>query len=133
MQPECLTVANDYRHASIVSRVKAAIEELRLAGKRISFYAVANKGQVSRSTLYRSDDLRKLVEEARGAAEASKAQIADNCSSIAKLESELARVSAERDEFKRIAGDAVAIRYFVTQLSCGIGYKVKKPARQPAH
>ena len=49
----------------IARRVRAAVGELLAKGDRLSFYAVAKKAQVSRSTLYRRGDLRELVESAR--------------------------------------------------------------------
>ncbi|WP_296013038.1 DUF6262 family protein [uncultured Adlercreutzia sp.] len=46
-------------------RVRAAIDELMRSGITPSFYAVADLAGVSRSTLYRRPDLRRMVEEAR--------------------------------------------------------------------
>lgn len=51
----------------MVLQVVRAISSLRRRGARVSFYAVAAESGVARSTLYRCDDLRKLVEDARGA------------------------------------------------------------------
>lgn len=65
MQPICLVNANDTRHEELVRRTRAAIEELAGQSKRISFYSVAEKAGIARSTLYRSPDLRQLVKSAR--------------------------------------------------------------------
>lgn len=46
-------------------RVRAAIDELMRSGITPSFYAVADLAGVSRSTLYRRPELRRMVEEAR--------------------------------------------------------------------
>lgn len=46
-------------------RVRAAVAELMRSGITPSFYAVADLAGVSRSTLYRRSELRRIVEEAR--------------------------------------------------------------------
>jgi len=116
MQPLCFRVSNDSRHSDIVRRTKSAIEELQMAGERISFYAVADKAQVSRSTLYRCDDLRRLVEEARDCATPRHPELAGLNDRVAELERELARVSRERDEAMRAASHAPSIRYAYTRV-----------------
>ena len=116
MQPMCLATANDSRHDEIVSRTKSAIQELRLLGERISFYAVADKAQVSRSTLYRCEDLRKLVEEARRDVASHHFDFAGRDDRVAELERELARVSRERDELMRAACHAPSVRYTFARI-----------------
>lgn len=46
-------------------RVRTAVDELVRSGITPSFYAVADLAGVSRSTLYRKPELRRMVEEAR--------------------------------------------------------------------
>lgn len=53
--------ANETMH----ERVRAAIDELLRSEITPSFYAVADLAGVSRSTLYRKPELRRMVEEAR--------------------------------------------------------------------
>ena len=117
MQPRCLVATNNSRHADIVDRTISAIKDLRAAGKKISFYAVAERAQVSRSTLYRSDDLRKLVEAARAdGALSQQAQHEALEARIAELEDELARVSLERDELEQVVRRISPVRYAFMQV-----------------
>ena len=60
-----LEAINQDSHDEVVARVRQALSELQAANKRISFYSVAEKAQVARSTLYRCNDLRRLIETAR--------------------------------------------------------------------
>ena len=118
MQPGCLVTANNSRHAEIVDRTISAIKDLRLAGKKISFYAVAERAQVSRSTLYRSEDLRKLVEAARADGVFSQQTQHEALGArIAELEDELARVSLERDELEQAVHGISPVRYAFIQAA----------------
>ena len=118
MQPGCLVATNNSRHADIVNRTISAIEDLRAAGKKISFYAVAERAQVSRSTLYRSEDLRELVEAARADGMLSQqAQHEALDARIAELEDELSRVSLERDELERAVRSISPVRYAFVQAA----------------
>ena len=117
MQPQCIVKANDSRHDDIVSRVESAIEELKTTGKRISFYAIANKAQVSRSTLYRCDDLRRLVKEARDSAAMHQLKPANQDDRTAELEHALARVTKERDELAQAARHTPSVSYALTRIS----------------
>ena len=65
MKQAHLEVIDQNNHSNIVMRVRQAVVELQASSKRISFYAVAKKAAVARSTLYRCDDLRLIVETAR--------------------------------------------------------------------
>ena len=117
MQPECLTAINDARHADIVRRTKLAIANLQTTGKRISFYSVADKAQVSRSTLYRCRDLRELVEQARSGVLPSLQDQPDSLASrMAELEAELARVRQERDTLRQLACSTTSVYYGFTRL-----------------
>ena len=117
MQPKSLTTTNDKRHADIVRRTKSAIDELLAAGESISFYAVAAKAQVSRSTLYRSNDLRRLVENARSESAAQlKGQSENPACRIAELEAKLASITHERDELKRLIRNTRMTHYAFVQI-----------------
>ncbi len=50
---------------NIEQRVRRAVGEMAAEGKVPSFYQVAERAKVARSTLYRNPELRALVEEAR--------------------------------------------------------------------
>lgn len=58
---------NSERHETVCMGVRRAIAQILEEGGRVSFYSVAERAQVSRSTLYRKPDLRRLVENARDA------------------------------------------------------------------
>lgn len=76
-------------------RVLAAIACIRENDRKVSFYSVAQIAHVSRSTLYRNVDLRKLVENARsGQKPAVEPSRLDELEArIAQLESEIAHLS----------------------------------------
>lgn len=117
MQPGCLVATNNSRHADIVDRTISAIKDLQAAGKKISFYAVADRAQVSRSTLYRSEDLRKLVETARAdGILLRQAQHEALDARIVELEEELARVSLERDELEQAVRGISSVHYAFMQV-----------------
>lgn len=59
-----LAAVRQARSDDVKRRVERAIGELLCAGCSVSFYAVADRAQVARSTLYRRDDLRTLVRAA---------------------------------------------------------------------
>ena len=77
-------------------RVMAAITCIRENGQKVSFYSVAQIAHVSRSTLYRNANLRKLVENARNglepAVDPSRLDLLED--RIAQLESEIAHLRA---------------------------------------
>lgn len=60
-----LARAREFQSRSTERRVRGAVEALAAEGKRPSFYEVAKRAQVARSTLYRNASLRRCVEEAR--------------------------------------------------------------------
>jgi AcrR family transcriptional regulator len=51
--------------SSPLQRVEAACDELAANGQAITFSRVAQRAQVSRTTLYRNPDLRAVVEDHR--------------------------------------------------------------------
>ena len=52
------------------ARVASAIDGLLAEGSAVSFYSIAERAQVARSTLYRRPELRAAVEGARSASAA---------------------------------------------------------------
>ena len=118
MQPICLENANINRHNRIVSQVEDAIERLLAQSKNVSFYSVAKEAGVARSTLYRVDELRKLVEEARShkangmTQPPSKTQLLQR---VAELEFKLACAQQMVEEM-RDAGQFDATQYEIVQL-----------------
>ena len=117
MQPLCLTISSDSRHADIVCRTEAAIKDLQLAGKRISFYAVAKKAHVSRSTLYRCDDLRRLIEIARSSDGVQYNKPMAQNDRVAELECKLACVTQERDKLKQSVCHTSSVHYAVVKVA----------------
>ena len=65
MQPSYLVKSNESRHDRIAARTMAAIDEMIAQSESVSFYSVSKRAKVARSTLYRRDDLRRIVEKAR--------------------------------------------------------------------
>lgn len=81
---------------SISIRVGKAVAGLLVQHEPVSFYSVAERSAVSRSTLYRRDDLRRLVCAAReGATGVAGTRSRDAAAEIARLELENARLRAE--------------------------------------
>ena len=118
MQPGCLAITNNLRHVDIVHRTVSAIEDLRGAGERISFYSVAARAQVSRSTLYRSKDLRELVEAARtDGAPLRQVQYDAPDARIAELEDELARALLERNGLEQAIRGISPVYYAFMQVT----------------
>lgn len=92
-------------HRELVARTSAAIADLLASGRRISFYSVAARAAIARSTLYRCNDLRNLVEAARNDASrpsASELGIASEGATAVELEAALHRVTLERDFLLRV-------------------------------
>ena len=117
MQPTCLVNANEARHDGIVSATEDAIERLLAQSRNISFYSVAKEAGVARSTLYRRDDLRGLVEDARArdanqdSKTTSRTQLFER---IAELESDLECAQRELGEAQRSRSLAPACYAFVS-------------------
>lgn len=66
---------SEAQRSATTSRVAAAIEGLLDEGSAVSFYSVAERAQVARSTLYRRPDLKTAVEEARAASSAEQMRV----------------------------------------------------------
>lgn len=116
MQPTQIAEANKARGNEVARRTKVAIEEMLADGEQISFYSVAKRAQVARSTLYRRPDLRHLVESARGGRAAEIADKSDVDSDIERLEEELARVRRERDELREAMDTMQSTHYYFVSL-----------------
>ena len=61
---------HDVQKEETATRVASAIDGLLAEGSAVSFYSVAERAQVARSTLYRRPELRAAVEGARSASAA---------------------------------------------------------------
>ena len=116
MQPSQLLKTNKVRSDEIARRAITAIGEMQASGERISFYSVAKRAQVARSTLYRRADLRELVEGARANKGFSLPDATDACSRVAELEEELAYVRRERDEIREAISEMRTVNYYVASL-----------------
>lgn len=79
----------------MVDNVVQAVAFLAGGGKRVSFYAVSKQTGISRSTLYRCDDMRALVVEGRKHSERSVPET--GCERSASLEDQLSVLALERD------------------------------------
>lgn len=88
-----LEVHRDSQRADTAVRVQHAIDELLAEGTRVSFYSVAQRAQVARSTLYRRPDLKTLVEAAR--LQPENAGTVSTCTRIDQLEAEIAQLKEE--------------------------------------
>ena len=103
-------------HETLVSKTLAAIEELQASGERITFYSVSEKAQIPRSTLYRCNDLKRFVAEARESRMAPDRTDGPRAR-IAELESALEAALRERDDLARLARVTGRIDYALIQLS----------------
>ena len=119
MQPTCLTNVNEARHDEVISATEDAIERLSARSQTISFYSVAKEAGIARSTLYRRDDLRKLVEDARARNASQHPKIPSKTKlleRIAELEADLEHAKWEIEE-ARCSDSIVLHRYAFIQLS----------------
>ena len=114
---EAVEVASGARGSSLKARVQAAVNDLAAEGKIPSFYQVAQRVGVARSTLYRRADLKAVVVQGRRAAAdaggaAGRAGPAASCSDVgacaaddraerAALEAALETLRKERDALAR--------------------------------
>ena len=106
---QSIALANARKECSedITHRVENAIRLLLEQGKRPSFYSVSNLAQVARSTLYRREDLKRLVVTARET-------MSSACSSGA-LGVSLQDLKQENEQLRR-AMENLAERYLRLQL-----------------
>lgn len=110
---EAVGVASGARGSALKARVQAAVNDLAAEGKTPSFYQVAQRVGVARSTLYRRADLKAVVVQGRRAAvdgggAAGRAGPAESCGDVgacaaddraerAALEAALEALQKERD------------------------------------
>ena len=112
-----LKTINDARRDWVAQRTICAIGEMMDKGERISFYSVAKRAQIARSTLYRRGDLRSLVERARAGEESLPMLDPSHPARVGELESELALVKQERDKLKRLLGESSLTSYCLVEFS----------------
>lgn len=116
------------RHALVLEqRVRAAVESLVAEEGMVSFYRVAKRAEVARSTLYRNEALRACVEEARARCADRASVVASTLGSDEMLRQNVA-LQAELEELRRVLSvmederDALRKRCAVLQaLSCQTG------------
>ena len=116
MQLDHIEAINTTRHDEVTRRTICAILELLKTGETISFYSVAKRAQVARSTLYRRDDLKRIVMEARDSSTPPAAQELEILVKIAELEKELAQVKLERDELEKELRSVSTVGYFLASI-----------------
>lgn len=86
------------RSSQVESRVRAVLLRMEAEGIAPSFYTVAKEARVARSTLYRRPELRRLVEEARNAAQQTLANPIDQNDLLrenARLRASLEKIQRE--------------------------------------
>ena len=111
-----LRAMNESHRNEVACRTAAAVEEMLANGERISFYSVAKRAQVARSTLYRRSDLRCLVDKARGGKRASALAGPGPFARLADLEGELACVRRERDWLEKKMRSIRSVEYYGSTL-----------------
>lgn len=103
---EFLVRAATERHNETVRRAHEAIEALDQSGAGISFCAVARAAGVSRSWLYRDDDVRTTIERLRSRGPAPSTPAAQRASHASLRE----RLDATRDEITRLRAENAELR-----------------------
>ena len=86
----------------LAALTREVVASLLSEGQRVSFYSVSERSGIARSTLYRRDDLRQLVDMGRDAHQKAKGCSARSSaepsrSPTEELQARLARVTFERD------------------------------------
>ena len=116
-KPFSFLATRNQKQQQMQDRVRAAVAELVSEGRVPSFYQVSQRAGVARSTLYRNDDLRALVERAR--AEALQQEESRPCGQMACSPPwrEGGATSAQRAAFRQIAAQAPCYVYAVCLLN----------------
>ena len=145
-----LTQANTRRHEAALAAARHAIEQLRREGRAVSYAAVAHAAGVSRTWLYRQDQIRDLISQLRDhqpPAAALTAQRATTDSLRQRLDTaraEITRLRAEnrslRDQLARQLGiqrtqngnDAPAGRHDPPTRPAGCGNYMSTPQKHPS-
>ena len=106
-----LAQANARRHQAALAAAHHAIEQLRREGKPVNYAAVAHAAGVSRTWLYRQDQIRDLISQLRDHEPPATAQHASTDSLRQRLDTaraEITRLRAEnrslRDQLARQLG-----------------------------
>jgi Family of unknown function (DUF6262) len=106
-----LVQANTRRHQAALAAARHAIDQLRREGKAISYVAVAHAAGVSRTWLYRQDQIRELISQLRDHQPPAAAQHASTdslCQRLDTARAEITRLRAEnrslRDQLARQLG-----------------------------
>jgi len=92
-------------HASNMNAVERACGDLRSDGQSVTFTAIAAATQISRTTLYRREDLRTVIEEHRhrAAHDAPLAGINEEIATLRTIVEELAeRVRNHEAQLRRL-------------------------------
>ena len=100
---------NDERFDAELKAVRAAVDEVASRPAKVDFYSVSAASGVSRSTLYRNERLRRIVEAARDAQPDPWELIADLRSENAELRKRLAAAEAGGKHASRV-------EYFFVEL-----------------
>lgn len=110
------------RHRATVARAHDAIEALDRLGHAVSFSAVAETAGVSRSWLYRHNDIRELIARLRSAQSRSTTTPAAQRASTESLRQ---RLDATRVEITRLRAENTRLR---DQLARQLGEQRARPS-----
>lgn len=106
-----LTLANARRHQAALTAARRTIDQLRREGKPVNYTAVAHAAGVSRTWLYRQDQIKDLISQLRDHEPPAAAQHASTDSLRERLDTaraEITRLRAEnrslRDQLARQLG-----------------------------
>jgi hypothetical protein len=90
--------ANARRHQAALTAARHAIDQLRREGKPVNYAAVAHAAGVSRTWLYRQDQIRDLISQLRDHKPPAAAQHASTDSLRQRLATALAEITRLRAE-----------------------------------
>jgi hypothetical protein len=93
-----LAQANARRHQAALAAARHAIDQLRREGKPVNYAAVAHAAGVSRTWLYRQDQIRDLISQLRDHKPPAAAQHASTDSLRQRLDTALAEITRLRAE-----------------------------------
>ena len=113
IRPTVLANVRKNRSEDIAHRVERAISLLREQGKQPSFYSVSSVAQVARSTLYRREDLKRLVIAAREKPSVScKSDAFDDLRKGLRCENEQLRAEIENltERYRRSQSECMRLR-----------------------
>jgi hypothetical protein len=93
-----LTQANTRRHEAALAAARHAIDQLRREGKPVNYAAVSHTAGVSRTWLYRQDEIRDLISELRDHEPPAAARHATSDSLRQRLDTARAEITRLRTE-----------------------------------